>query len=94
MTQKKQNTKLLLQFCLFILGIFAVLNGFADDLLKGTTPDATATFFGSGKIYIYLAEFMSGLIAYLYSRKFTSFIGIVVVAFIFTGVASHFLTQS
>lgn len=80
---------------LLTLGLALLTCGFADnDLLSGTTADASATLFGSGEFYIYLAEFVVAIIGYITTRNLKVFIGIIVVAFILTSIAPHFLTQS
>ena len=87
--------KYLLQWSLLAIGALAAMHSFADsDLLQGTTQDATSTLFGSGEIYFYIAELVAATIGYITTRRLSVFIGIIVVAFIFTAIAPHFLTAS
>ncbi len=83
---------LLKVFCVAGLLCFAVF-GFADntDLLSGTTKVAVDTFNNSGKIFIYIAEFVMAAAMYIKTRSIMTFVGILVVAFVMTTLAGHFI---
>ncbi len=68
--------------CILFAGILLGLctHAFAEDVLTGTTSDATTTLSGSGKKWLYLIEGVSALGAYIKSKNVFVLGGVVVVA--------------
>lgn len=59
-----------------------------EDLLKGTDENAKETIKGTGKFYIYLAEFTVAVMSLIASRKISACLYIFVIA-LFFGVFTH-----
>lgn len=78
-----QYEKLLKLVC--VLGIFLLSSSvFADDdILAGTATSLTATLNGTGKTYLYIAEGVLSLAAYIKTKNLLFLAGIVVVAAFF-----------
>ena len=55
----------------------------ADDILDGTTDGLVATLNGSGKTYLYIAEGIISLAAYIKTKNILFLAGIVVVSIFF-----------
>ena len=77
---KTSMQKLAIFAGLFVLSVHAFG---ADDLLDGTTDSLVATLNGSGKIYLYFAEGIISLAAYIKTKNLLFLAGIVVVSIFF-----------
>lgn len=56
---------------------------FAIDLLKGTEASLLGTLQGTGKTYLYIAECLVSLFAYIQTKNVMVLVGIIVVAVFF-----------
>ncbi len=72
------------QLALLCLGLlFISTDVLATDLLAGTTDNLIDTLKSSGKIYIYIAEFILSIVAYIKTKNILFLAGIVVVSVFF-----------
>lgn len=72
------------QTILLCMGIICIsTNALATDLLAGTTDNLVDTIKSSGKIYIYIAEFILSIVAYIKTKNILFLAGIVVVSVFF-----------
>lgn len=72
------------QIILLCAGILCISsNALATDLLAGTTDNLVDTLKSSGKIYIYIAEFILSIVAYIKTKNILFLAGIVVVSVFF-----------
>ena len=69
--------------CLFMLSTHAFATDPAVDILDGTAAGLTATLKGTGKTYLYIAEGVLSLAAYIKTKNLLFLAGIVVVACFF-----------
>lgn len=67
--------------CLFLLSTHVFAS--SDDILDGTAKSLTATLNGTGKTYLYIAEGVLSLAAYIKTKNLLFLAGIVVVACFF-----------
>lgn len=83
--KKKLNSKAFKK-CVWIgTAVFIVLClstqiAHADDLLKSAFDDANATFVGSGKKFIYLAEIVISIVGFMKTRNVMVLTGCVIIA--------------
>jgi len=77
----KRTLKILAALCLAALATKSYAAGI--DLLKNTETALTATVLGTGKTYLYIAECMVSLFAYIQTKNIMVLIGIIVVAVFF-----------
>jgi type IV conjugative transfer system pilin TraA len=77
------------QFVLLCIGIICMSTDvLATDLLAGTTDNLVETLNKSGKTYIYIAEFILSIVAYIKTKNILFLAGIVVVAVFFNVMLS------
>lgn len=84
--KKKKLNKKALKKCLWVgSAVLVVLClstqiAHADDLLKSAFDDANATFVGSGKKFIYLAEIVISIVGFMKTRNVMVLTGCVIIA--------------
>jgi hypothetical protein len=79
-TDKKINSKYILNFILFTALMFMCTYVFAEDILKGTETNLIDTINGTGKKYLYISEFVVACLAWLTARNVKAFFGVLILS--------------
>lgn len=77
------NTRRVLKLLVILSFIGLVAQVFAVDLLEGTESALMDTLKGTGKKYLYIAECVVSLMAYITTKNVVVLIGIIIVAVFF-----------
>ncbi|MBX3709477.1 MAG: hypothetical protein KIT56_10340 [Gammaproteobacteria bacterium] len=77
---KKINMKSVARSVLFISLMFTCMHVFAEDLLKGTETNLIDMINGTGKKYLYIAEFVVACLAWVSQRTVKAFFGVIILA--------------
>lgn len=74
------NLKTMVTLTLLIVLMFICMHAFAEDLLKDTETNLVDTIQGTGKKYLYIGEVAVASLAWLYSRKASAFLGVLILS--------------